>query len=72
MCGIVSKNPPYAKVSTEKTPKLNRCAADQTIPVPSSTRGLPVKKYGIPKNTDSSSNPELNASETDTGNCGIS
>jgi hypothetical protein len=72
MCGIVRKNPPYAKVSTVKLPELNRCATDQTIPVPKSMRGLPDKKYGIPKNTDSSNNPELSASETDTGNWEIS
>lgn len=68
----ISKNIPYARISTVKLPELNKWATDQTNPVPISRKELPDKKYWIPKNTDSSNSHELSAREKDTRNWGIS
>lgn len=67
MCGRENKNPPYANVSIEIIPELDKCATDQIIPDPKIIRGWPERYVGIPKNTASSKNPALIAREIETG-----
>ena len=43
MWGTENKNPPYASVSIDTTPVLNKWAADQTTPDPNMIKGFPER-----------------------------